>query len=28
MLSEKLTFDSSDRYQKISDLVMHAIEGL
>jgi 1-acyl-sn-glycerol-3-phosphate acyltransferase len=28
ILSEKLTFDSSDRYQKISDLVMHAIEGL
>jgi 1-acyl-sn-glycerol-3-phosphate acyltransferase len=28
ILSEKLTFDSSDRYQKISDLVMRAIEGL
>jgi 1-acyl-sn-glycerol-3-phosphate acyltransferase len=28
ILSEKLSFDSSDRYQKISDLVMHAIEGL
>ena len=26
--SEKLSFDSSDRYQKISDLVMHEIEGL
>ena len=28
ILSEKLFFDSSDRYQKISDLVMHEIEGL
>ena len=28
ILSEKLSFDSSDRYQKISDLVMHEIEGL
>jgi 1-acyl-sn-glycerol-3-phosphate acyltransferase len=26
--SEKLSFDSSDRYQMISDLVMHEIEGL
>jgi 1-acyl-sn-glycerol-3-phosphate acyltransferase len=28
VLSEELSFDSNDRYQKISDLVMHAIEGL
>lgn len=28
ILSEKLSFDSSDRYQKISDLVMYEIEGL
>jgi 1-acyl-sn-glycerol-3-phosphate acyltransferase len=28
ILSEELSFDSNDRYQKISDLVMHAIEGL
>ena len=28
ILSEKLSFDSSDRYQKISDLVMQEIEGL
>jgi 1-acyl-sn-glycerol-3-phosphate acyltransferase len=28
ILSEKLSFDSSDRYQKITDLVMHEIEGL
>ncbi len=28
ILSEELSFDSNDRYQKISDLVMHAIAGL
>jgi len=28
ILSEILSFDSSDRYQKISDLVMHEIERL